>query len=74
MAFTSATTDIAVNQKKNIIQHFRHRDCLTPQLTNFVYKKVELGSLINKNTIKEELDADIELERIDDNSRDEKPI
>ena len=38
-----------------------------------VYKKVELGSLINKNTIKEELDADIELERMDDNSRDENP-
>ena len=43
------------------------------QQTNFAYKKVELGSLINKNTIKEELDADIELERMDDNSRDENP-
>ena len=46
---------------------------MTPQQTNFVYKKVELGSLINKNTIKEELDADIELERMDDNSGDENP-
>ena len=27
-----------------------------------MYKKVELGSLISKNKIKEELDADIELE------------
>ena len=44
------------------------RDCLTPQQTDFIYKKVELGSLINKNTIKEELDADIELDRMDDNS------
>ena len=43
------------------------------QQTNFVYKKVELGSLINKNMIKEELDADIELERRDDNSGDENP-
>ena len=46
---------------------------MTPQQTNFVYKKVELGSLINKNTIKEELDADVELDRMDDNSGDENP-
>ena len=46
---------------------------MTPQQTNFIYKKVELDSLINKNTIKEELDADAELERMDDNSRDENP-
>ena len=45
---------------------------MTPQQTNFVYKKVDLGSLINKNTIKE-LDADVELERMDDNSRDGNP-
>ena len=46
---------------------------MTPQQTDFIYKKVELGSLINQNTIKEELDADIELDRMDDNSGDEKP-
>ena len=46
---------------------------MTPQQTNFVYKKVEVGSLINKNTIKEELDADAELDRIGDNSGDENP-
>ena len=46
---------------------------MTPQQTYFVYKKVELGSLINKNRIKEELAADVELEGIDDNSRDENP-
>ena len=46
---------------------------MTPQQTDFIYKKVELGSLINIGTIKEELDADIELDRIDDNSRDENP-
>ena len=46
---------------------------MTPQQTNFVYKKVELGSLINRNTIKEELDADVELERMDNNSGDENP-
>ena len=46
---------------------------MTPQQTNFIYKKVELGSLVNKNMIKEELDADVELERMDDNSGDENP-
>ena len=46
---------------------------MTPWQTNFVYKKVELGSLINKNAIKEELDADAELDRMDDNSGDENP-
>ena len=46
---------------------------MTPQQTDFIYKKVELGSLINKNRIKEELDADIELDRMDDNSGDENP-
>ena len=46
---------------------------MTTQQTYFVYKKVELGSLINKNTIKEGLDADAELDRMDDNSGDENP-
>ena len=46
---------------------------MTPQQTNFVYKKVELGSLINMNMIREEQDTDAELERMDDNSRDKTP-
>ena len=46
---------------------------MTSQQTNFIYKKVELGSLINKSTIKEELDADVELDRMDNNSGDENP-
>ena len=51
-----------------------HRNCLTPKQTEYIYKKVELvelGSLINKNTIKEETHPDIELDRIDDNSGEE---
>ena len=39
----------------------------------FHIKKIELGSLVNKNMIKEELDVDIELERMDNNSRDKNP-
>ena len=38
-----------------------------------MYKKVELGSLINRETKKKELDLDVELDRVDDDSRDENP-
>ena len=31
--------------------------------TYFIYMKVELGNLININTVKEELNADAELDR-----------
>ena len=31
---------------------------------NYIYRKVELGSLINKNTMKEEIDQDVELDKI----------
>ena len=34
-------------------------------------KKVELGSLINKETMRDEIDLDVELDRVDDDSRDE---
>ena len=51
----------------------RDRNCLTPKQIEYIYKKVELGSLINKDTIKEEMDSDAELDKIDDNSGDENP-
>ena len=44
-----------------------------PQQTDFIYKKVELGSLINKETLREELDSEVELDKIDENSGDENP-
>ena len=47
------------------------KDCLTPKQTEYIYKKVELGSLINKNTIKMETNPDIELDKIDNNSGEE---
>ena len=52
---------------------YRYRNCLTPWQTNFIYKKVELCSLINKNTIREEIHADMELDRVDDNRGDKNP-
>ena len=63
------------NDKKegNIRNNSRDRNCLPPKQTNYIYKKVELGSLINKNTIKEESDSDAELDKIDNNSTDKNP-
>ena len=46
------------------------KDCLTSKQANYIYRKVELGSLINKNTMKEETDIDVELDRMDNNSGD----
>ena len=57
----------------NINYSTRSVECLTPKQTKYIYKKVELGSLINKETIKEEIDLDAELDRVDDGSRDENP-
>ena len=49
------------------------KNCLTSRQADYVYKKVELGSLINKNTMKEGIDPDVELDRMDNNSGDKKP-
>ena len=38
---------------------------------DYIYKNVDLGSLINKSTMKEEIDLDVELDRMDNNSGDE---
>ena len=60
------------NDKKegDIRNNSRDRNCLTPKQTIYIYKKVELGSLINKDTIKDEIDSDAELGKIDNNSGD----
>ena len=49
------------------------KNCLTSRQTDYIYRKVELGSLLNKNTMKEGKDPDVELDRMDDNSGDENP-
>ena len=63
------------NDKREISvrNNSRDRNCLTPKQTEYIYKKVELGSLNNKDTIKGEIDSDVELDKIDDNSSDENP-
>ena len=40
---------------------------------DYIYRKVELGSLINKNTMKKEIDQDVELDKMDNTSSDKNP-
>ena len=44
-----------------------------PKQPEYINRKVESGSPINKDTIEEEIDSDKELDKIDDNSGDENP-
>ena len=63
-----------LNKNNNKIKDHRNGskdgNCLKPQQTDYIYRKVELGSLINKETIREELDSEAELDKIDENSGD----
>ena len=60
------------NKKKEINKNNSiDKNCLTSKQADYIYRKVELGSLINKNTMKEEID--VELDKIEDNSGDENP-
>ena len=43
---------------------------LTEDQAKHIYKKVELGSLINIDTIKQQMDQDQDLDRLDDTSGD----
>ena len=39
----------------------------------YITQKVELGCLIKKDAIKDEINSDVELDKMDNNSGDEKP-
>ena len=41
------------------------RNCLTSNQADYIYRTIELGSLINKNTMKEEINPDVELDKMD---------
>ena len=42
---------------------------LTSKLADDIYRKIMLGCLINKNTMKEEIDPGIESDKMDDNRK-----
>ena len=49
------------------------RQYLTRDQTNFVYKKVEMGVLINMDTIQQEIEQEKQLNRMDDESSEINP-
>ena len=46
---------------------------LTARQTNYIYRKVESGNFINKSMMRQEIDQDIELDKMDDTGDDENP-
>ena len=59
------------NKKKEVNKNSSiDGNCLTSKEADYIYRKVELGSLINKNTMKKEIDPDVELDQMDDKSSD----
>ena len=46
---------------------------VTGDQARYIYRKVESGNIINANTLKQEIDQDGELNRLDDTSRDINP-
>ena len=55
------------NNKPNVGQY------LTREQTNYVYKKIELGEVINTNTLQQELEHERQLNKIDDTSGETNP-
>ena len=49
------------------------KEYLTMKHAAYIYRKVELGSLINRNTIKGEIDQAVELDKMGDTSSDKNP-
>ena len=43
---------------------------MTREQANYVYKKIELGEVINTKTLQQELEHEIQLNRIDDTIRE----
>ena len=46
---------------------------LTAKQANYIYRKVESENLINKSMMRQEIDQDIELDKMDDTSGDKNP-
>ena len=62
-----------MKDRGNIRNASGDRNCLMSKQTEYVYKKRELGSLINKDMIKDEIDSDVEIDNIDNNSGGKNP-
>ena len=60
--------DRKINKSRNT-----SKDYLTTKQANYVYRNVELGNVINKSRMRQEVDQDIELDKMDNTSGDENP-
>ena len=49
------------------------KEYLTAKLENYIYRKIESGNLIDKNMMRQKIDQDIELDKMDNTSGDENP-
>ena len=61
-------TDRKISKGENIDKGY-----LTTKQENYIYGEVESGNLINKNMMRQEIDQDIELDKMDNTSGDENP-
>ena len=59
---------VQVNNNRPIIAQY-----LTREQANYVYKKTELGEVINTETLQQELENERQLNRIDDANRETNP-
>ena len=51
----------------------REKRYLTVKHANYIYRNVESGDLINKNMMRQEIDQNIQLDKMDNTSGDENP-
>ena len=51
----------------------REKGYLKVKQANYIYRQVESGNLINKSMMRQEIDQDIELHKMDNTSGDENP-
>ena len=52
---------------------YKEKKYLTEDQARHIYRQVELGDIINISTMKQGIDQDLELNRLDDTSRDINP-
>ena len=62
-----------VDKRINSKGENREKGYLTVKQANYIYRKVESGNLISKSMMRQEMDQDIELDKIDDTNGNENP-
>ena len=60
-----------INGRKFSMGENIDKEYLTAKQAYYVYRKVELGNLINKNMMRQEIDQDVELDKMDNTSGNE---